>query len=156
MHDMNCWRVMQTGAVRTVQTCGLRLKLLIRSQQLEIFGFRVNSGVLCPRGCLEADFYSLAVTFFPDKALPSPRLTHKVPGYYATRWGAGREGSGVSDGWSIFLDKSFHKVDDFCVRTRHNTSPVCSRLATGRSCCNCHWPRKAIWKMQGAEGGSNC
>lgn len=147
---------MWTGGVSTIQTHELPIKQLIWGQQVETFGFRVNSGVLCPD---------------PSERListlwrwPSFRTKCSPRHGWLTRYGLLRnqceekgleQGSGVSDGWSIFLDKRFHKVDDFCVRTGHNTSPICSRLATGQLCCNCHcWGKPFEWcrvKLKEAE-----
>lgn len=83
---------------------------------------------IVPRVCGEADFFSLVMTLFQHKVFPpQPWLTSKVRplrnqrGLMMTDWIKGSV-KWMTSAWEW-----------------GTTSLVCSRLAAGQLCCNCHW-----------------
>lgn len=132
---------MRTGAISTVQTHRLpSLAAYTYKCRPLVLGWALTV-VYCALILVRGWFLLSGGDLLFEQNVPPAMADSQGTAYYATggRKKGLEQGSGVSDGWSIFLDKRFHKVDDFCVRMGHNASPICSRLATGQLCCNCHW-----------------
>lgn len=134
---MNCQLLMQTDVINTFQTLQIPLELFSWCWWLEILGLRVNSGVLCPESSMK--LISTLWQWSPDKLFPHHNWLTRY-GLLRNRMGAEGLGEGSGEWFRIpFLRiKGIHKVNDFFVGMGHNMWPICSKLATGQLCSNCH------------------
>lgn len=100
-------RTMQCKQVQQVQleNSGLPLKLLKWSQKVSIFWFLGRTVAYCPKACQEADFYSQAVTLFPDKVFPLTITDSQGRAYYTTNGLNGVRTGEVNYWWMIHFSR---------------------------------------------------